>query len=112
MDDHVRQQLISEISQAVRAILATELPKMVRHAVSEALYDLTTTNNPLPEVGVAIGQPPQKANRKKTTSKKPVAKKAIATKSASKKTTSKRTTAKKAAEKSPHQRNVREKDQH
>ena len=112
LDDHVRQQLIGEISQAVRAILATELPKMVRHAVSESIYDLTTTNNPTPDTGVAIGQPPKKGNRKKTTSKKPVAKKAIAKKSALKKTTSKRATAKKATVKKSASKKVRAKGQH
>ena len=94
LDDHVRQQLIDEISQAVRAVLANELPKMVRNALSESLYDLIAKNNPMLEAGVAIGQPPQNANRKKTTPKKTVAKKATAKKSASKKTTGKRTSAK------------------
>ena len=99
LDDHVRQQLIDEISQAVRAVLANELPKMVRNALSESLYDLIAKNNPMLEAGVAIGQPPQNANRKKTTPKKTVAKKATAKKSASKKTTGKRTSVKKATAK-------------
>ena len=112
LDDHVRQQLIGEVSQAVRAVLATELPKMVRHALSESLYDLTITNDSTHEAGVVVGQPPQKANRKKSTSKKPIAKKAAAKKSAPKKTIIKRTTAKKAAAKKSASKNVREKDQH
>ena len=102
LDDHIRQQMIGEISQAVRAVLATELPKMVRHAVSASLYELITTNNPAAEANASIGQPPQKASRqkpvaKKTGTKKTTAKKARAKKAVSKKTTSKKSGAKKAA---------------
>ena len=89
LDDHVRQQMIGEISQAVRTVLATELPKMVRHAVSASLYELVTTNYPASEADAIIGQPSRKSNRKKTTAKKATAKKATAKKSVSKKGTPK-----------------------
>jgi hypothetical protein len=104
LDDHIRQQMIGEISQAVRAVLATELPKMVRHAVSASLYELITTNNPAPAAGATIGQPPRKASRKKPAAKKigtkkTTAKKARATKAASKKAAPKKAAPKKRAAK-------------
>ena len=99
LDDHIRQQMIGEISQAVRAVLATELPKMVRHAVSASLYELITTNNPAPQAGATIGQPPRKASRKKPATKKPTNKR-IGTK----KTTAKKARAKKPRLKKPGQK--------
>ena len=107
LDDHIRQQMIGEISQAVRAVLATELPKMVRHAVSASLYELITTNNPAAEANASIGQPPQKASRKKpaakkTGTKKTTAKKARAKKAASKKAPSKKAMSKKSRGKKSH----------
>jgi hypothetical protein len=99
LDDHIRQQMIGEISQAVRAVLATELPKMVRHAVSASLYELITTNNPAPQAGANIGQPPRKASRKKAPAKKPATKKTGAKKTGTKKTAAKKAGAKKAAPK-------------
>ena len=99
LDDHIRQQMIGEISQAVRAVLATELPKMVRHAVSASLYELITTNNPAPQAGATIGQPPRKASRKKAPAKKPATKKTGAKKTGTKKTAAKKAGAKKAAPK-------------
>jgi hypothetical protein len=99
LDDHIRQQMIGEISQAVRAVLATELPKMVRHAVSASLYELITTNNPAPQAGATIGQPPRKASRKKAAAKKPATKKTGTKKTVAKKTTAKKAGAKKAAPK-------------
>jgi len=96
LDDHIRQQMIGEISQAVRAVLATELPKMVRHAVSASLYELITTNNPAAEANASIGQPPQKASRKKPAAKKTGTKKTTAKKARAKKAASKKAPSKKA----------------
>ena len=46
MSDQLRHDLMTEVSSAVRNVLANELPQMVRHAVSESLYELLTTTPP------------------------------------------------------------------
>ncbi len=40
MSDQLRKDLMIEVSLAVRSVLANELPKMVRHSISESLYEL------------------------------------------------------------------------
>jgi len=104
LDDHIRQQMIGEISQAVRAVLATELPKMVRHAVSASLYELITTNNPAAEANASIGQPPQKASRKKPAAKSQSQKKPAPRKPPQKKPALKRPCLKKPRLKNPEQK--------
>jgi len=84
MSDQLRHDLMTEVGSAVRNVLANELPQMVRHAVSESLYELLTTT---PPKGAAKADSPRnqaieakpatrKAATKKTATKKPVAKKA------------------------------------
>ena len=84
MSDQLRHDLMTEVGSAVRNVLANELPQMVRHAVSESLYELLTTT---PPKGAAEADSPRnqaieakpatrKAATKKTATKKPVAKKA------------------------------------
>ena len=46
MSDQLRHDLLTEVGSAVRNVLANELPHMVRHAVSESLYELLTTSPP------------------------------------------------------------------
>jgi ribonuclease E len=99
MSDQLRHDLITEVGSAVRNVLANELPQMVRHAVSESLYELLTTTPP---------KGPAKADslRNQAIEAKPATRKAAAKKPATKKTTakkaaSKKTLAKKAATKKP-----------
>ena len=40
MNDKLRKDLMIEVSLAIRSVLENELPKMVRHAISESLYEL------------------------------------------------------------------------
>ena len=40
VSDRLRKDLMIEVSLAVRSVLANELPKMVRHAISESLHEL------------------------------------------------------------------------
>ena len=103
MSDQLRHDLLTEVGSAVRNVLANELPQMVRHAVSESLYELLTTAPPKeatkpdsPQNQAIEGKPAnQKASPKKASPKK-VAKKAVTKKAVTKKTMAKKTVAKKA----------------
>ena len=89
MSDQLRHDLMTEVSSAVRNVLANELPQMVRHAVSESLNELLTTT-------------PLKGAAKSNSSKHPaIEAKPEKRKVALKKQASKKTTAKKAAGKKP-----------
>ena len=83
MSDQLRHYLMTEVGSAVRNVLANELPQMVRHAVSESLYELLTTT---PPKGAAKADSPRnhaieaKTAKRKAASKKTVAKKAAAKK--------------------------------
>jgi len=92
MSDQLRHDLITEVGSAVRNVLANELPQMVRHAVSESLYELLTTTPP---------KGPAKADslRSQVIEAKPATRKAAAKKAAAKKAATKKTTTKKAASK-------------
>ena len=107
MSDQLRHDLMTEVGSAIRDVLANELPQMVRHAVSESLYELLTTT---PPKGAAKADSPRnqaieakpakrKAATKKTTTKKTVAKKPASKKTVAKKPASKKTVAKKATRK-------------
>jgi hypothetical protein len=97
MSDQLRQNLMTEVSSAVRNVLANELPQMVRHAVSESLNELLTTT---PLKGAAKSNSSKhpaieaKPEKRKAALKKPVLKKTTA-----KKATSKKLSAKKASRK-------------
>jgi hypothetical protein len=102
MSDQLRHDLMIEVGSAVRNVLTNELPQMVRHAVSESLYELLTTT---PPKGAAKADPPKnqaikaKPATRKAAATKPATKKTTAKKSASKKTLAKKPAAKKAARK-------------
>ena len=97
MSDQLRHDLMTEVSSAVRKVLANELPQMVRHAVSESLNELLTTT---PLKGAAKSNSSKhpaieaKPEKRKAALKKPVLKK-----TAAKKATSKKLSAKKASRK-------------
>ena len=111
MSDQLRHDLLTEVGSAVRNVLANELPHMVRHAVSESLYELLTTAPPKeatkpdsPQNQAIEGKPanqkasPKKASPKKASPKK-AAKKAVTKKAVTKKTMAKKTVAKKTVAK-------------
>jgi len=91
MSDQLRHDLMTEVGSAVRNVLANELPQMVRHAVSESLYELLTTTPP--KVAAKADSP-----RNQAIEAKPATRKA-----ATKKTATKKTVAKKAARKTTSQ---------
>ena len=90
MSDQLRHDLMTEVGSAVRNVLTNELPQMVRHAVSESLYELLTTT---PPKGAAKAYSPKnqaigdKPATRKAAAKKPATKKTV-TKKAARKTTS------------------------
>ncbi|MDB2531297.1 hypothetical protein N9Y07_02165 [Alphaproteobacteria bacterium] len=94
MSDQLRHDLMTEVGSAVRNVLANELPQMVRHAVSESLYELLTTT---PPKGAAKADSPRNQ--------------AIEAKPAKRKAATKKTAAKKAASKKP-QKKLPPKKQH
>ena len=68
MNDQLHKDLMIEVSLAVRSVLANELPKMVRHAISESLYELinSSTNPNADNLGVLEAKPQAKNEKKKT----------------------------------------------
>jgi hypothetical protein len=92
MSDQLRHDLMSEVGSAVRNVLANELPQIVRHAVSESLYELLTTT---PPKGAAKANSP----RNQAIEAKPAKRKAAAKKPATKKADTKKPVAKKPAAK-------------
>ncbi len=102
VSDEIRQQMIAEISQSVRMVLANELPNMVRHAVSASLYELLTTNNPAPPANGSLTKAAHKpAAKKRKPAKTATAKKVLAKQNTVKKAPTKRASAKKAGAKAP-----------
>ena len=81
--------IADEVRHSVSAMIATEMPQMVRQAVVEAIREMPTA---------APGQPKPKAE-KKTRAKPGTAKKTTATKTTGKETTGKKAVTKKAAAK-------------
>jgi hypothetical protein len=106
ISNQLRHDLMTEIGSAVRNVLANELPQMVRHAVSESLYEVLTTTPPKgaaksnSSIHLAIEVKPEK---QKAALKKPASKKTVAKKAASKKTTTKKPRVKKASRKTTSQ---------
>ena len=111
MSDQLRHDLMTEVGSAVRNVLANELPQMVRHAVSESLYELLTTTPPKgatrsnssrhPTIEAKPGK--RKVALKKPASKKTVTKKTALKKAAAKKATTKKPSAKKTSRKATSQ---------
>jgi len=97
INDQLRRDLMAEVSDAVRAVLAKELPHMVRHAVSDSLYSLLTVSSP--DVGGKSDDIRQAALESRPANRKPVKKRATAKKAATKKAAAKKAAAKKTAQK-------------
>ena len=101
MSDQLRHDLMTEVSSAVRNVLANELPQMVRHAVSESLRELLATTPPKGAAKSNSSRHPAieaKSEKQKVVLKKPASKKTVA-----KKATAKKTSAKKASRKTTNQ---------
>ena len=77
---------MTEVGSAIRDVLANEMPQMVRHAVSESLYELLTTTTK----GAAKADSP----RNKAIEAKPAKRKAATKKTATKKAAAKKATRK------------------
>ena len=101
MSDQLRHDLMTEVSSAVRNVLANELPQMIRHAVSESLYELLTTT---PLKGAAkLNSPKHSAIKAKPEKRKAALKKPASKKTAAKKATTKKPSIKKASRKTTSQ---------
>ena len=101
MSDQLRHDLMTEVGSAVRNVLANELPQMVRHAVSESLYELLTTTPLKSTAKMNSSRHPAieaKAEKRKVALKKPASKK-----TAAKKATNKKPSTKKASRKTTSQ---------
>ena len=95
MNDKLRKDLMIEVSLAIRSVLENELPKMVRGAISESLFELMNSSaDPLIRGSVApkANASPGRKNKKITTEKKIATKKTARKKGTTKKTKGKKTT--------------------
>jgi len=100
MSDQLRHDLMTEVSCAVRNVLANELPQLVHHAVSESFYELLTTTKGAAKSDLSRHQAiKSKPAKRKAASKKTASKKTASKKTASKKTITKKPAAKKASRK-------------
>ena len=99
MADQLRHDLMTEVSSAVRNVLANELPQMVRLAVSESLNDLLTTTS-------LIGAAKSNSSKHPAIKAKPEKRKAAVKKPALKKTTAKKTSSKKPSAKKTSRKNT------
>ena len=78
MNDKLRKDLMIEVSLAIRSVLENELPKMVRGAISESLFELMNSSaDPLTRGSVApkANASPGRKNKKITSEKKTATKK-------------------------------------
>ena len=78
MNDKLRKDLMIEVSLAIRSVLETEMPKMVRSAISESLFELMNSSSApvirgsvVPEANAS----PRGKSKKITTEKKTATKK-------------------------------------
>ena len=97
MSDQLRHDLMTEVSSAVRNVLANELPQMVRLAVSESLNELLTTTSLKGAAKSNSSKHPAieaKPEKRKAALKKPALKKTAAKKTSSKKPSAKKTSRK------------------
>ena len=71
MNDQLRKDLLIEVSLAVRSVLANELPKMVRHSISESLYELinSTADSSAYNEGALEARPGPRGGKKNLTTK-------------------------------------------
>jgi len=71
MSDKLRKDLMVEVSLAVRSVLENELPKMVRHAISESLCELINSPaNPAADKLEIVEAKPLPKNKKKKITRK------------------------------------------
>ena len=92
-NDQLRKDLMIEVSLAVRSVLANELPKMVRQAISDSLGDFidTSANPSANDLGTLEAKPRPKGKSKHTALEKKGAPKKIQVKKiAAKKTKAKK----------------------
>ena len=78
MNDQLRKDLMIEVSLAIRSVLENELPKMVRGAISESLFELMNSSaDPVIRGSVApkANASPRGKNKKITSEKKTATKK-------------------------------------
>jgi hypothetical protein len=97
MNDKLRKDLMIEVSLAIRSVLENELPKMVRGAISESLFELMNSSaDPVIRGSVApkANAGPRGKNKKITSEKKTATKKTSRKKDTTKKTKGKKTTTK------------------
>ena len=75
INDKLRRDLMIEVSLATRSVLENELPKMVRLAISESLYELVNSSaDPAVKGSVALeAKASSKGKKKKITSEKKAA---------------------------------------
>ena len=95
MNDKLRKDLMIEVSLAIRSVLENELPKMVRGAISESLFELMNSSaDPVIRGSVApkANASPRGKNKKITSEKKTATKKTSRKKDTTKKTKGKKTT--------------------
>ena len=88
MNDQLRKDLMIEVSLAVRSVLENELPKIVRHAISESLYEFITvsTDPSTNDLGAPEAKPrPKGKNKKIALEKRAAPKKAPGKKNVAKK---------------------------
>ena len=71
MSEQLRKDLMIEVSLAVRSVLASELPKMVRHSISESLYEYINSSTDTKAINFRAGEtkPIPKKSKKKLTNK-------------------------------------------
>ena len=70
ISDQLRKDLMIEVSLAVRSVLANELPKMVRHAISESMYELINSpTNPAADILGKLKETPRPRSGKEKITK-------------------------------------------
>ena len=95
--DALSATIADEVRRTVSAVMTTELPQMVRDAVSEAIRTLPADTSQQPKPALSKASPAKAGTKRKTSAiKKAVTKKAASKKPVAKKGTVKKTTSKKA----------------
>ena len=87
MNDKLRKDLMIEVSLAIRSVLETEMPKIVRSAISESLFELMNSSADTfirGSVAPKANASPGRKNKKITSDKKTATKKTKGKKTANK----------------------------
>ena len=86
INDQLRKDLMIEVSLAVRSVLENELPKIVRRAVSDSLYEvITSSTDSVASDKRALKTKPRSKGKIKAPEKRAATKKAPSKKNADKK---------------------------